>query len=150
MDDATKRLTAGERGDTAIISAQRHTSRTDPVTRPARPGRLARSALLLLVAVAVAAPAWSQTPTTLIKNTGQREDTERPAISVAYAQEFSTGAYPDGYTLTTIAILLTGVAPNSAMRASVWTTSMSGLPDVKQFGMSKRRFPRHLFSANCR
>ena len=153
MDDSTKSLTSGERGQTAIMRPAphlthrpRHAARrrprrvalagAAPDRSAARPGRLALSALLLLVAVAFATPAWSQTPTTLIKNTEQPEDAERPFISVAYAQEFSTGAYPDGYTLTNIAILLTGIAPNSATRASVWTTSMSGLPDVKQFDLT--------------
>ena len=111
---------------------------TDPVTRPARPGRLARSALLLLVAVAVAAPAWSQTPTVLIKNTricGKIQKGRLFHLASAMHQEFSTGAYPDGYTITAIAILLRSVQSGSAMRASVWTTS-SGLPTVKQFDLT--------------
>ncbi len=81
MDDSTKSLTAGARGETAIMRPAPHLthlprneSRPAP-RRPrcvalawaapdrsaARPGRLALSALLLLVAVAFAVPAQAQT-----------------------------------------------------------------------------------------
>ena len=35
MDESKKSSTAGARGERAVTGAQRHTSLTDPVTRPA-------------------------------------------------------------------------------------------------------------------
>ena len=82
-----------------MIGAQRHTSLTDLVARPARPPRLLAALLAGLAALVLAAPAQAQTVTTFISNTGQTTNT---ASNLIRATSFTTGA--GTYTLTSVVI----------------------------------------------
>ena len=102
MDDSKSGLTAGACGEVAMIGAQRHTSLTDLVARPARSPRLLAALLAGLAALVLAAPAQAQTVTTFISNTGQTTNT---ASDLIRATSFTTGA--GTYTLTSVGIYTT-------------------------------------------
>ena len=121
MDDSTKSLTAGARGETAIMRPAPHLthlprneSRPAP-RRPrcvalawaapdrsaARPGRLALSALLLLVAVAFAVPAQAQTvPVITIAAGGTFDDTSDGTDSNVTTGSSVTEGRAAGFTLS--------------------------------------------------
>ena len=121
MDDSTKSLTAGARGETAIMRPAPHLthlprneSRPAP-RRPrcvalawaapdrsaARPGRLALSALLLLVAVAFAVPAQAQTvPVITIAAGGTFDDLSDGTNSNVTTGSSVTEGRAAGFTLS--------------------------------------------------
>ena len=128
MDDSTKILTAGARGETAVMRPAPHLthlprneSRPAP-RRPrcvalawaapdrsaARPGRLALSALLLLVAVAFAVPAQAQTV---------------PVITIAAGGTFNDTSDGDNTPVTTGSSVTEGQAAGFTLSRTGSTTA---------------------------
>ena len=114
-DDSKKSVTAGVRGERALIGAQRpaphrtHRPRTDSRPAPRRHRRvaLAWAALAPLGLLATVAPeqAVAQSEITLVGNAGQPTGERQTASfqgAVDHAQQFTTGSNARGYTLTKV------------------------------------------------
>ena len=113
MNDSTKGLTSGERVGSAILSRvaprRRYGRRSaspagardrDRSRRPARPGRLAATVLVVGLVLLGAAAAEAQTERILVSNTAVADDDTANTSGNDHAQLFHTGGHTDGYTLT--------------------------------------------------
>ena len=109
---------------------------------PARAASLARSGLsaatgfLLVVAGLLALPlqAQAQTVQTLVSNTGQTSVDATAVGPVAggqfsHAQGFTTGDNADGYTLSSVEVLITNFAAPVTAKVSIYGATSSGTPN---------------------
>ena len=80
-----------------------------PAPRPFRPALAAAFVAALVAVMAALATAVSAQETELVSNFGQTEQSlSNPSSQYRYAQDFTTGANPDGYTLNKIDLKVSG------------------------------------------
>ncbi len=117
MNDSTKGLTSGERVGSAILSraaprrgygprsaAPAGARDRDRSRRPARPGRLAATVLVVGLVLLGAAAAEAQTSRILVTNALQTGDGSANTSGNDHAQLFRTGAHTNGYVLTIVSV----------------------------------------------
>ena len=120
----TAGLTSSERGEAAVMSRAEPSvgyclSSTSPSDfsaspagardrdrsrRPARPGRLAATVLVVGLVLLGAAAAEAQTVRILVSNSAQSADDSANTSGNDHAQLFHTGAHAAGYTLTNVVV----------------------------------------------
>ena len=117
MNDSTKGLTSGERVGSAILSraaprrgygprsaAPAAARDRDRSRRPARPGRLAATVLVVGLVLLGAAAAEAQTSRILVSNILQTADDTANTSGNDHAQLFRTGTHAGGYILTIVTV----------------------------------------------
>ena len=117
MNDSTKGLTSGERVGSAILSraaprrgygprsaAPAAARDRDRSLRPARPGRLAATVLVVGLVLLGAAAAEAQTSRILVSNVLQTGDESANTSGNDHAQLFRTGTHAGGYILTIVTV----------------------------------------------
>ena len=117
MNDSTKGLTSGERVGSAILSrvaprrgygprsaAPAAARDRDRSRRPARPGRLAATVLVVGLVLLGAAAAEAQTSRILVTNALQTGDGSANTSGNDHAQLFRTGTHAGGYVLTIVSV----------------------------------------------
>ena len=117
MNDSTKGLTSGERVGSAILSraaprrgygprsaAPAAARDRDRSRRPARPGRLAATVLVVGLVLLGAAAAEAQTSRILVSNILQTGNDSANTSGNDHAQLFRTGTHAGGYILTVVTV----------------------------------------------
>ena len=93
------------------------------------------AALVLFALLAgFALPASAQTAITLVSNSGQTPASSSVAVGTLsgiqyiHAQKFTTGKNEDGYTLSEVTVVLSGVSTSEQVSGSIYTATDSGAP----------------------